>query len=204
MVLKGFRFGMVLQLAIGPVCLLVFNTAVHSGFSISFPLVCAITLVDALFIIISGFGVGVVLKKPSIQKKVKVVGAIVLIFFGLSTIASAMDIAIIPSVNLVSNISSKDVVIQGILLTVSNPLTIVFWGGVLTGQIIENGYNRKQILWFGVGCMLSTFVFQTIIAYLGTIVSVFLSKSILTLLNIGVGAIIIYFGIKLLVKPVKE
>lgn len=45
--LDGLKFGMLLQLAIGPMCLLVFNTAKNMGFINALSLVSAIALIDA-------------------------------------------------------------------------------------------------------------------------------------------------------------
>lgn len=53
MIFKGFKFGMLLQLAVGPMCLLVFNTSAAHGFSVGMSLVFAITLIDFLFISLS-------------------------------------------------------------------------------------------------------------------------------------------------------
>ena len=55
--LSGLKFGMLLQLAIGPMCLIVFNTAKNSSFLLAFTLVLVITLVDAFYIILAGLGV---------------------------------------------------------------------------------------------------------------------------------------------------
>lgn len=51
--LDGLKFGMLLQLAVGPMCLLVFNTAKNAGFWVALSLVLAITLVDAFYIILA-------------------------------------------------------------------------------------------------------------------------------------------------------
>lgn len=35
MFLKGFKFGMLLQLAIGPICLFIFQTSITKGFFVA-------------------------------------------------------------------------------------------------------------------------------------------------------------------------
>ena len=54
--LDGLKFGMLLQLAIGPMCLMVFNTAKNTGFLVALSLVIAIALVDASYITLAGLG----------------------------------------------------------------------------------------------------------------------------------------------------
>jgi len=86
------------------------------------------------------------------------------------------------------------------MLTASNPMTIIFWGGVFSTQVAEYDFSKKQIIFFGLGCILSTLFFLTIISFCGSILNGFFSKTIIKVLNVMVGAILIYFGIKLLLK----
>ena len=60
---EGLKFGMLLQLAVGPMCLLVFNTAKNEGFLIAMSLVLAIVLVDALYITLASVGISKILDK---------------------------------------------------------------------------------------------------------------------------------------------
>jgi lysine exporter protein (LYSE/YGGA) len=55
--LDGLKFEMLLQLAVGPMCLMVFNTAKNVDFLVALTLVLAIALVDAFYIILASLGV---------------------------------------------------------------------------------------------------------------------------------------------------
>ena len=63
MIYRGFKFGMILQLAVGPMCLMVFNTSATYGFLMGLSLVLAISLIDCLYIILSGFAVAAIINK---------------------------------------------------------------------------------------------------------------------------------------------
>ena len=63
MIYKGFKFGMLLQLAIGPMCLMVFNTSATYGFLVGLSLVLAISLIDGLYITLSGLGIAAIINK---------------------------------------------------------------------------------------------------------------------------------------------
>lgn len=200
MIFKGFRFGMLLQFSIGPVCLLVFQTASRSGFLLASILTAAVALVDALFIVLAIFGTTSVLKHPKIQFAVKIAGSIILLLFGANTVLSVWGISLLPSVNLFSGINASNVFLQGLLLTASNPLTILFWGGVFTSKALDEQLNQKQLIAFGAGCVLSTVFFMTLIAGAGSLIGVFLPSFVLSALNLAVGAAIMVFGIKMLLK----
>ncbi|CAB1250658.1 Putative efflux protein [Ruminococcaceae bacterium BL-4] len=204
MILKGLRFGMLLQFAVGPMCLMVFNTSTTYGFICSLHLVFAIALIDALYIILSCVGVASVISKKKVKVIVKLIGCIVLVLFGVNTISGAFDLSFLPRITLFSNISSKNLFVQGLLLTATNPLTIIFWSGVFSAQTIENKWNRKQLFLFATGCVLATIIFLTAVAILGSILSSFLPQIIVRFLNVAVGVILIIFGIRLLCKKSKD
>ena len=68
---SGLRFGMLLQIAIGPMCLMVFNTAKNAGFGVAMSLVLAVALVDAFYIALASIGVSKLLEKDSVKKVFK-------------------------------------------------------------------------------------------------------------------------------------
>jgi threonine/homoserine/homoserine lactone efflux protein len=191
---------MLLQLAVGPMCLLVFNTSAKYGFWVGMSLVLAIALVDLLFIIMSVVGVGTIIDKENIKVAIQLFGAIVLILFGANMIVEALNFSFLPNIQLFTEVNKKSIFIQGLLLTASNPLTIIFWSGVFSTQVIENKYNKTQLYYFGIGCVLATISFLTFVALLGTLISGFLSANLVQVLNICVGCIIIYFGVRLVLK----
>ena len=203
MVIKGLKFGMILQLAVGPMCLLVLNTSVDHGLLSGFSLVLAIALIDALYITLSGLGASAIISKDKVKLIVKIFGCIILVFFGLNTILGVFDISIMPNISLFSNYKSTNLFLQGIILTASNPLTIIFWGGVFTTQIADNNLTRFQLFLFGAGCVLSTLIFLSGIALFGYFIGSFIPDIIIKILNVLVGAFLVFFGVKLLVKKDK-
>ena len=198
MILKGLKFGMLLQFAVGPMCLVVFNTSTTFGFASSLHLVFAIALIDALYIALSCIGIATIINKTKIKATIKLVGCLVLFLFGANTISDVFSLSFLPSISLFSNTSSKNLFVQGLLLTASNPLTIIFWGGMFSAQMIENEWDRNQLFYFAVGCILATIVFLTIVAFLGSILIGFLPQVIVQILNLLVGIFLIFFGLRLL------
>lgn len=200
MVLKGFRFGMLLQFAVGPMCLMVFNTSTTYGFIYGLHLVLAIALIDALYIALSCVGVAAIINRAKVRAAIKLVGCLVLVLFGANTISGVFDFSFLPDIALFSNASSENLFVQGLLLTASNPLTIIFWSGMFSIQMIENEWNKKQLFFFALGCVMATITFLTVVAFLGSILSGFLPQVIVQFLNVAVGIVLIFFGIRLLCK----
>ncbi|MBP5344282.1 MAG: LysE family transporter [Alphaproteobacteria bacterium] len=196
--LSGLKFGMLLQIAVGPMCLMVFNTAKNTGFLTALSLILAITLVDALYITLAGLGVSKLLKGQKRTKILKMIGAFVLVFFGLSIILNVVGINVVPGLNLTPTATS--IFVQGLILTLSNPLTIVFWTSVLVDKIIEDKLKNKQLIIFSFGLVSATLLFLSGVAILGRTLSTFIPAMISDVLNIAVGLLIIFFGIRLFVR----
>lgn len=145
MVLMGLRFGMLLQLAIGPMCFMVFHTSTTYGLIYGLHLVFAIVLIDVLYIALSCVGVAAIINRAKVKTAINLVGCLVLVLFGVNTISGVFDLSFLPNIALFSNVSSENLFIQGLLLTASNPLTIVFWSGMFSAQMIKNKWNKKQL-----------------------------------------------------------
>ena len=193
--LDGLKFGMLLQLAIGPMCLLVFNTAKNMGFINALSLVSAIALIDAFYIYLAGIGVSRLLLQERVKICVSVTGAFVLCLFGINMILEAVGRDIVLHISSDSDVQS--VFVQGLILTLSNPLTIVFWGTVLTQKMIKEQLRRSELIFFSAGLVSATVFFLTGIAILGTEMKEFLPDTISNGMNVVVGVVIVYFGIKM-------
>ena len=197
MIWKGFRFGMLLQIAVGPICMFIFQIAATSGFLAAEIGVLGVVLIDGLFILAAIFGIGKMLNKHwKWRGIIHYFGAAVLVVFGLSSIAGVFGLSIIPSLNFFSQQSIEDVFWKTLVLTLSNPLTILFWAGVFATKLVEETIKQKDIYSFGLGAVLSTFIFLTIISILGSILTIFLDPVVLKLLNIIVGIALVTYGIR--------
>ena len=199
--LSGLKFGLLLQIAVGPMCLMVFNTAKNNGFLAALPLILAIALVDAFYITLASLGASKLLEKKKVKRISKIIGASVLMLFGLNIVLNVFGINLIPGLNLEP--TTTNLFLQGLILTLSNPITIAFWGSVLTVKIVDEKMTKKELAIFSCGLVSATLLFLTMVAVLGTIFASFISDSVSNILNVIVGVAIIIFGIRMLVKKEK-
>ncbi len=201
MISKGFRFGMLLQFTIGPVCMFIFQTAAASGFAAAVTGVAGVALADALFIAAAIFGIGALIDKyPKTKSMMKYFGAAVLILFGISTAAAAFGVSVIPSLKFSAGQSTGGVFLKALLLTLSSPLTILFWAGVFSSKISEENLQRKDMYLFGLGAVLSTLFFLSLVSLLGSLINSFVGQGFISALNIAVGFALVAFGIRTALK----
>lgn len=202
--LKGFRFGMILQLAIGPVCLFIFQTSVSSGFLAAESGVLGTVIIDGSEIILAVLGVGIFLKKyRNIQFFLKIFGTAVLFLYGINEILGVFQLSFLPYFNLAEKSSPENIFLYSILLALSNPLTVIFWTGIFSAKIAEENLKKNELSLFGLGCIFATLFFLTFIAVTGSFTSRMLPDYLLKILNFSIGLVMIYFGIRNLNKKYK-
>lgn len=190
---------MMLQLSIGPVCLYILKTGFARGFVPAETAVLAVALIDSLYIVLAVTGLSRLINGVKSKWVLRIIGAAVVMIFGISIILSQLfRISLIPAVNLFSDVIFDNPFYDGLLLTASNPLTIIFWSGVFATRMSENNFSKKDIIYFSVGCVIATLVFLTLIALVGTLVRDFLPPLVIQLLNLAVGVALIFFAVKML------
>lgn len=158
-VINGLITGLILQLAIGPVFFFIFNIALHRTLTDGLLAVFAVTLVDYLYIILAILGVARLLEKKRAKSIIGFISSIVLILFGLVMVLSAKSLLNDGSIgeSLESDYFSS--FSSAFILTLSSPLTIVFWTGLFAAKAIEQNYQKKQLWIFGLSAGLPTLLF---------------------------------------------
>jgi threonine/homoserine/homoserine lactone efflux protein len=196
MLFEGFAFGMLLQLAIGPVCLYVLNTAITKGFAAAFISTAGVTLADAVYITLALAGISGLSKNKKTQILFRITGGIVLVLFGLDIILNTFGYGLMPGIpGPQKTDNSAGFFLFAFLLTLSNPLTIIFWSGIFALKINEKGKNKGNLPLFGLGAVLSTLVFLSAVAGLGSFFHFYLPGQAIKLLNLAAGIAITIYGI---------
>ncbi len=196
---RGLCLGMLLQLSIGPVFVLILQTAVGGGFLAAEGAVLGVVLIDAAYIVAAILGLGTLINQSKrVRRALQWIGTGVLVLFGVVTVLGAAGIAVLPRLTLSTNAGSAFV--KGLLLTLSSPLTIVFWAGVFAAKMGEARMGQKQAFLFGLGAVLSTLLFLTLIALLGGTLGGFINNVLMNALNALVGLLLIGFGIRTALK----
>jgi hypothetical protein len=78
-------------------------------------------------------------------------------------------------------------------------MTIVFFTSIFTAKALEYNYTKKELLIFGFGTGLATFLFMGISVILFSLLKESVPTLLIQILNIAVGCLLIgYGGIRLL------
>lgn len=223
---NGLLFGLTLQLAVGPVFFAVIHKAIREGFAEAVKMVGGVALVDAFYIGVSFSGVSALLNIWFLKKVVFWGGALVLIFLGSRYFKRKEPRRDLPQeagisrgeppgdagphvgihLEIPRGISAGySSLLYGIKLTLTNPLTIIFWSGVF-GALIGSGKlaGLTNLILFSSGCVAATLLFLTLFSLIGESLMRWLTpktrRAGARYLDYGVGAFLILFGILMFFK----
>ena len=198
--LNGFLTGLILQIAIGPVFFFILNISLQRTVIDGLFAVTAVTLADYIFIALAVLGVGRLLEKPKTKLALGIISSLVLILFGIIMILSINQSNQIGNPNNLIESNYISSFISAFLLTISSPLTIVFWTSLFATKAIEKGYAQKELICFGIAAGLATLVFLGTSVTLLSIVRTSIPFVLLKILNTAVGLLLIVYGVVRLVK----
>lgn len=200
MLLKGLKFGMLIQLAVGPVCLYVLSTAINTGFFNALPAVAAVAIVDALYITLAVLGAGRLLKKRGWYSLFKTSGAVVIFLFAINIISGSLGINIVQGPVLSIPAGKGSSFVNAFLLTASSPVTIIFWSGVFSAKIAGEHMERADLFFFAAGCVLSTLLFLSLVSLAGSVSGRYIPGGMVRVLNGIVGILLVFYSVKMFTK----
>lgn len=195
LLLKGLKFGMVLQFAIGPVFMYIFGLGSSEGFNSAEKAVFAVTFVDFVFVLLAILGISSFIKDEKIQNYFNFIGALIVGCFGLNIIFGTLGIKLIPNINFFGVTKFGSTFVDGFLLTATNPLTVLFWAGVFSTEIAKGKMKNADVYFYGIGAVMATLLFLSTVAILGSIIKLIIPAVAIKGLNIFVGIILVYFAI---------
>ena len=190
---NGLATGLILQLAIGPVFFFIINLALQKTIFDGLIGALAVTIVYYFYITLSIIGIGKLLENGKIKIMFGVISSIVLVIFGFTIIKGVISERILISTitNSTSLFSSFSSVF---LLTITNPMTIVFFTSIFTAKALEYNYTKKELFIFGFGTGLATLLFMGTSVILSSLIKENIPILLIQILNLTVGCLLIGYG----------
>lgn len=201
---NGLTTGLILQLAVGPVFFYIMNLVIKKSLVDGLMGVVAVTLVDYLYITLSIWGVGRLLEYKKNRMFLGIVWPIILVVFWIvmvynGTVTFLGQWTIHSMSNYIST-SLRESFFSVVVLTLCNPMTIVFFTSLFSTKALEYQYRRQELwfFWFSVG--IATLLFMSSATVFFSSIRGLLSISYIDILHILVWLILIGYGAVRIVK----
>jgi threonine/homoserine/homoserine lactone efflux protein len=191
----GYIFlGLSLAAPIGPVNAAQLDKGIKSGFFHAWLVGLGAMTADAVYMLAVYLGVVQFLDTPFMKSFLWSFGFFVLIYTGIESLISASKI--VTNTRSAKESASK-AFFAGFIMSISNPLSILFWlgiyGSVLAKAVAE--YDKIHTLFFSIAIFIGLFIWDITMAGVASSFRRFLTGKILALISVLSGLSLIGFGI---------
>jgi threonine/homoserine/homoserine lactone efflux protein len=198
--LTGFLTGLWLSFSFGPVFFLLIQTSVQKGIRSALFFDLGVLLSDLFYIIISFFGASIILGNDHYRDIIGIVGGLILVGFGLLPFFQKTRTPDVNSEIELPGPTRKGMagqVLKGFLVNVLNPSVLLIWFGATTVAFTAYSGNKGIVGLYFLSTLLTYFGIDIAKVYLALKLKRFLNERTLQLVNRISGAVIIAFGLYL-------
>nr|WP_106782577.1 LysE family transporter [Lysinibacillus timonensis] len=199
----GYVFlGISLAAPIGPVNAAQLTKGIYGGFFHAWLVGLGAMLADAFYMLIVYLGVSQFLETPFMQTLLWSFGCFVLIYTGVDSILSAKKEV---ELKYVKGRTLKKSFLYGFLLSITNPLSILFWLGIFGSVLVEtvSTYDMNHVIFYSFAIFVGLFIWDITMALIASSFKRLLKAKVLGLISIISGLSLIGFGLYFGVQAVK-
>ncbi|AJS58496.1 LysE family transporter [Paenibacillus sp. IHBB 10380] len=187
--------GLSLSAPIGPINAAQLNKGIQGGFWHAYVIGLGAISADIIYMLLVYFGVIHLLDSPFIKAFLWIFGFFVLVYTGIESIKDAGKISS-PAEMRSSGSSLGKTFISGFLLSLLNPLSILFWLGIY-GSILAKAANEfpiQQLLIYSGAIVLGILLWDVTMAAVSSIFREFLTLRVLKGISMLSGLSLVGFG----------
>ncbi|MEQ8338408.1 MAG: LysE family translocator [Cyclobacteriaceae bacterium] len=192
--LNGLLFGLIFVFSLGPAFFSLVQTSVQKGFTRALLLAIGISLSDIVFVILSLMGITSWMESDRFKIILSIVGAIVLISYGIYSWFKKPKIYSNEGENK-QDVNNVKYIVKGFLLNGFNPFILVFWMGIIGIVSVNFEYNTWQQQVFFSGVLATIFSTDLLKAFIANRLRSIVTPNSIMIMNRSVGVILILFGL---------
>lgn len=195
---KGILYGMGLSVLLGPVFFALIQTSIEKGFRSGMFMAVGISLSDSMYIALTYLGVSQVSDDQNFKLFLSIVGGLIMLIFGASTILRPGTAGAVQSRDDCNGgTEAFKLFLKGFLLNGINPFVLLFWIGVVSVASVDFDYSTNEILIFFSGIIVTIFITDTIKSYLANKLRGLITTNLMRKVNMIVGALLIVLSLRL-------
>jgi threonine/homoserine/homoserine lactone efflux protein len=197
-ILNGIELGIVLTFLVGPVFFTIIQTSIERGFGKGVLVAIGVSISDILYVAICYLGFAQVLASTSMKVYMAYAGGVILIGFGAYHLLIKSRVGQARS-GPVTEKRTYRYVLKGFLINGMTPMVLFFWIGTVSLATINFGYSSTgQFMLFFTALLVTVLSTDILKAYLADKLRLLLTARSMQIMNVGLGAVLIFFGAQLL------
>ncbi|WP_026695756.1 LysE family transporter [Peribacillus kribbensis] len=186
--------GLSLAAPIGPINAAQIDKGIKSGFWNAWLVGLGATVADMVYMLLVYFGLVQFIEIPFMKTLLWSFGCFVLIYTGIESMASAGKFSVKNTRSAESHLKSFT---SGFFMSLSNPLTILFWIGIY-GSILAKtaaSYEKKELVLYSSAIFIGVLIWDITMAAIASSFRRFLRNGSLAVISVLSGLSLIGFGL---------
>ena len=204
MLSKGILLGLSLSLLVGPLIFALLDASIRQGFRAGMAVGVGIWVSDALFILLTYFGLTYVLQItswPGFTQSLGLIGGLVLMLFGGGAVWKARRArGVVKEHPGQAKRSYLNWWVKGFLINTINPFTVFFWTGVAGTTIAKPEFQPTDAVAFYSGLFCTIIATDTLKVLLAKAIRKKLNRRVVSGMQLVSGLVIFFFGLALIVR----
>lgn len=187
--------GVSLAAPIGPVNAAQLDTGIKNGFFHAWIFGIGALTADILYMIMVYLGIGQFIDSPYIKVFLWSFGCFVLTYTGIESIFTLNKLKL--NFSSIQRIRLRQALVSGFLLSLLNPLTILFWLGIYGSVLAQTSatFDTSSLLIFSSAIIIGIILWDTFMAFLSSGARKVLSTKFLVIISLISSLSMIAFGI---------
>ncbi|GMQ27502.1 LysE family translocator [Algoriphagus confluentis] len=196
--LEGVSMGLLLSVIVGPVFFTLITNSLQHGFRYAMVLALGILCSDAMYVLLTYFGVAFLANTVLFEKILGYGGGLILVGFGISSLVKKqVNRPNTGGINLPVP-KKRNAFAKGFSINGVNPFVLLFWISIASLVSLKQGWTGSQISLYYLGILGTVFLIDLIKAFIAKQLSRFVTPRLIALLNKGVGLVMVFFGCRML------
>jgi threonine/homoserine/homoserine lactone efflux protein len=195
---EGIGMGLLLSLMVGPVFFMLISTSMEQGFRYAAILALGILVSDLVYVLISYFGISFLNRNPFIGQLIGYLGGVILIGFGISfwrkkVLDRPNSGGLPPLKGKKRTAFAKGFGVNGV-----NPFVMLFWISIASLISSKTEWDSLDRSGYYLGLLATVFGIDLVKAFVAGKLAHLMTPRLRRFLNKGVGVLICYFGVKMI------
>lgn len=196
--LEGVSMGLLLSAMIGPVFFTLIQSSLEHGFRYAMALAFGILISDTVYVLLTYFGISLLVKFPSFEQTLGYGGGLILIGFGIGSLVKQAKSRPNSGGFPVAKGRKKTAFLKGFSINGINPFVLLFWISIASLVGSKKSFTTSSVMLYYSGILGTVFLIDLLKAYIAKKLSRFITPQITFYMNKAVGIILIAFGLRML------
>ncbi|WP_119303997.1 LysE family translocator [Dongia deserti] len=199
---EGGGIGFLVAAAIGPIAMLCIRTTLERGRLAGIAAGMGVAVADTVFAAIGAYGISVVGRVLAAGESwLKLAGGLLLITFGIYLARKRPNSAAEDNREVPKSLHADFA--MTLVLTLTNPMTVISFAGLFAGISGLHGFALNVIPALLIGVFIGSMVWWVVLAVVIGLIRHKIDSATMLWINRGSGAAIVAFGLYMLVGPVR-